>query len=212
MGPRPADLRARAPSPENKNTCRSQSLQPFPNTGWHRRTVDVTKDGRRRRKERDACVACRTRDVVGRLHTSMETPRPAAAPKVSVKVRVVADTRVVGDWGKLYNESIKVNIGDRRLVHREGRCAGREQLRGWLSAVASGAVVDDSIRFSGCFGQRRGRRRRELQRAGRHGLRWVARRACRPLRAACPRPDSSDGESAMPCIDTPPCAMGARHR
>ena len=29
-------------------------------------------------------------------------------PKVALKIRLVRDAKTVGEWGKLYNESIKV--------------------------------------------------------------------------------------------------------
>ena len=34
----------------------------------------------------------------------------AAKPKISLKIRVAVDGKTVGDWGKLYDESVKLQI------------------------------------------------------------------------------------------------------
>ena len=34
----------------------------------------------------------------------------AAIPKISLKIRVLRDAKTAGDWGKLYDESVKVQM------------------------------------------------------------------------------------------------------
>ena len=33
-----------------------------------------------------------------------------ARPKISLKIRVLRDAKTAGDWGKLYDESVKVQM------------------------------------------------------------------------------------------------------